>query len=72
MYWVYTEDWSFTDRIMNPGLGGQPMAQDAFLQSTLLTDGGIWLLALMITVAFIGVVWLAVRWSLTPSLPAVP
>ena len=32
VYWVYTEDWSFvTDRVMNPGLGGQPMPQDAFL-----------------------------------------
>jgi predicted membrane-bound dolichyl-phosphate-mannose-protein mannosyltransferase len=64
VYWVYTEDWSFTDRIMNPGLNGQPMAQDALLQSTLFTDGGIWLLALMITVTFVAVVWLAARWSL--------
>ena len=70
VYWVYTEDWSFTDRIMNPGLNGQPMAQDGFLQSTLFTDGGIWLLAFMITVTFITVVWLAVRWSLTEPAPA--
>jgi dolichyl-phosphate-mannose--protein O-mannosyl transferase len=69
VYWVYTEDWSFTDRLMNPGLNGQAMAQDAFLQSTLLTDGGIWVLALMVTVTFAVVVWLAVRWSLTEREP---
>ncbi|HEX5040474.1 MAG TPA: phospholipid carrier-dependent glycosyltransferase [Candidatus Limnocylindria bacterium] len=69
VYWVYTEDWSFAERIMNPGLNGQPMAQDAFLQSTLFTDGGIWLLALMITVTFAAVIWLPVRWSLTAPAP---
>ena len=45
IYWLYSEDWSFiTDRVYNPGVGGLAMAQDAFLQSTLLTDAGIWLL----------------------------
>ena len=47
VYWLYTEDWSFvTDRVINPGVGGLPMAQDAFIESTLFTDAGIWLVGL--------------------------
>ena len=47
IYWLYSEDWSFiTDRVYNPGVGGLAMVQDAFLQSTLFTDAGIWLLGL--------------------------
>ena len=29
IYWVYTEDWSFAGRVINPGAFGQPMPQDA-------------------------------------------
>jgi 4-amino-4-deoxy-L-arabinose transferase-like glycosyltransferase len=67
VYWVYTEDWSFvTDRVQNPGLGGLPMVQDPFLESTLLTDAGIWLLVLLITVVLAIVTWLAIRLALSP------
>ena len=67
VYWLYTEDWSFvTDRVQNPGLGGLPMAQDAFLESTLFTDAGIWLLGLVITVVLAVVIWQAIRLALSP------
>jgi predicted membrane-bound dolichyl-phosphate-mannose-protein mannosyltransferase len=67
VYWVYTEDWSFAgDRVMNPGIGGAPMVQDGLLQSTLLTDAGIWLLGLLVTVVLGIVVWLAIRLALSP------
>ena len=67
IYWVYTEDWSFAGpRIINPGVNGAPMPQSELLTSTLLTDGGIWLLALLITVALAVVAWLALRLSLEP------
>ncbi|MGI8998987.1 MAG: phospholipid carrier-dependent glycosyltransferase [Candidatus Limnocylindria bacterium] len=55
IYWVYTEDWSWTGQIINPGAHGEPMPQDAFLTSTLLTDWGIWLVSLT-AVAVLGVV----------------
>ena len=65
VYWVYTEDWSFAgDRVMNPGLGGAPMPQDAFLSSTLLTDGGIWLLSIGVAVLFLIVAWRSLRLGL--------
>ena len=67
VYWLYSEDWSFvTDRVQNPGFGGGPMIQDAFLESTLFTDGGIWLLGLLITVVLAVVAWLAIRLALSP------
>ncbi len=67
VYWVYTEDWSWAGpRVNNPGVGGLPMPQDAFLGSTLFTDAGIWLLGLLITVVLAIVVWLAVRLALSP------
>ena len=67
VYWVYTEDWTFvTDRVINPGVGGLPMVQDAFLESTLFTDGGIWLLVVLITVVLAIVAWLAIRLALSP------
>ena len=67
IYWVYTEDWSFAGpRIINPGVNGAPMPQSELLTSTLLTDGGIWLLALLITVALAVVAWLALQLSLAP------
>jgi predicted membrane-bound dolichyl-phosphate-mannose-protein mannosyltransferase len=67
VYWLYTEDWSFvTERVINPGVGGLPMAQDAFLESTLFTDAGIWLVGLLITSVLGVVIWLAVRLALSP------
>ncbi len=36
IYWVYSEDWSWTGRVINPGAFGQPMPQDPFLTATLL------------------------------------
>ena len=50
-----------TDRVINPGVSGLPMAQDAFLESTLFTDAGIWLAGLLITIVLGVVIWLAVR-----------
>ena len=73
VYWLYTEDWSFiTDRVQNPGIGGLAMVQDAFLQSTLLTDAGIWLLGLLITVVLAIVAWLAIRLAMSPREAAEP
>ena len=73
IYWLYSEDWSFiTDRVYNPGVGGLAMAQDAFLQSTLLTDAGIWLLGLLITVVLGVVAWLAIRLARSPREAAEP
>jgi 4-amino-4-deoxy-L-arabinose transferase-like glycosyltransferase len=67
IYWLYSEDWSFiTDRVYNPGVGGLAMAQDAFLQSTILTDAGIWFLGLLITVVLGVVAWLAIRLARSP------
>jgi predicted membrane-bound dolichyl-phosphate-mannose-protein mannosyltransferase len=64
VYWVYTEDWSFAGGITNPGAGGLPMPQDAFLTSTVLTDGGIWLLAALVVVVLGVVVVRSVRLAL--------
>ena len=67
VYWLYSEDWSFiTDHVQNPGVGGLPMIQDAFLESTLFTDAGIWLLGALVTVVFAIVVWRATRLALAP------
>ena len=73
IYWLYSEDWSFiTDRVYNPGVGGWAMVQDAFLESTLLTDAGIWLLGLLITVVLGIVAWLAIRLARSPREAAEP
>lgn len=72
IYWVYTEDWSWTGRVINPGAHGAPMPQEPFLTSTLLTDGGIWLLSLL-AVALLGVVaWRALATALRPEGVATP
>ena len=48
IYWVFTADWSFvTDRVINRGAGGAPMARDPVL-AFLLGDWGIWLLGFAI------------------------
>ena len=65
IYWVYTEDWSFAGGVMNPGAHGQPMPQDPFLSSTLLTDAGIWLLGATILAVLLVVAWRSIRLSLT-------
>jgi 4-amino-4-deoxy-L-arabinose transferase-like glycosyltransferase len=65
VYWVYTEDWSFAGGVTNPGAGGLPMPQDAFLTSTLLTDWGLWLLALVIVVTLGVVVARSIRLALS-------
>ena len=73
IYWLYSEDWSYiTDRVYNPGVGGLAMAQDPFLQSTLFTDAGIWLLGLLITVVLGVVAWLAIRLARSPREAAEP
>ena len=61
IYWVYTEDWSFTGRVINPGAYGQPMPQSELLTSTLLTDWGIWLIALTAVLVLGTVAWHALR-----------
>jgi len=61
VYWVYSEDWSFADRLINPGLNGEPMVQDPLLEATLFTDAGIWLLGLLITGVLAVVAWKSVR-----------
>jgi C-terminal four TMM region of protein-O-mannosyltransferase/Dolichyl-phosphate-mannose-protein mannosyltransferase/GPI transamidase subunit PIG-U len=61
VYWVYTEDWSFAGRIINPGAGGAPMPQDPILSATLLTDAGIWLLSLLGVVLLVAVGWHSAR-----------
>jgi 4-amino-4-deoxy-L-arabinose transferase-like glycosyltransferase len=63
VYWAYTEDWSFTGRINNPGLGGAPMPQDAFLTSTLFTDAGIWLISAFAVLLLAIIVWRALHES---------
>ncbi len=65
IYWVYTEDWSFSGRINNPGAHGQPMPQDPFLTSTLLTDPGIWLLSLLSVFILAIVAWRLIRLAMT-------
>jgi len=73
IYWLYSEDWSYiTDRVYNPGVGGLAMVQDAFLESTLFTDPGIWLLGLLITVVLGVVAWLAIRLARSPREAATP
>jgi len=74
VYWVYTEDWSFASetRVINPGLGGAPMPQDAFLSSTLLTDGGIMFLSLGVTAVFLLVAWRCVRLALSRRVEPAP
>ena len=66
VYWAYTEDWSFTGQVNNPGLNGQPMPQDPFLTSTILTDWGIWLLCLLGVVLLAVVAWRSLRLSFAP------
>jgi predicted membrane-bound dolichyl-phosphate-mannose-protein mannosyltransferase len=63
VYWVYTEDWSFAGgRLMNPGaVDGLPMPQSELLTATLLTDWGIWLVALLGVVLLGLVAWQALR-----------
>jgi len=77
VYWAYTEDWSFTGRVNNPGLNGEAMPQDPFLTSTILTDWGIWLVCLGGVVLLVLVVWRSMRLSMqpmeeTPPEPASP
>ncbi|MGH2382848.1 MAG: phospholipid carrier-dependent glycosyltransferase [Candidatus Limnocylindria bacterium] len=72
IYWVYTEDWSWTGRIINPGAHGEPMPQDPFLTSTLLTDGGIWLLSLMAVVLLGVVAWWTLATILRPEREEAP
>jgi 4-amino-4-deoxy-L-arabinose transferase-like glycosyltransferase len=66
VYWAYTEDWSFSGRINNPGAHGQPMPQDPFLTSTILTDWGIWLVVLLGVVLLAIVAWQSLRLSWAP------
>ena len=61
IYWVYTEDWSFTGTIINPGADGLPMPQDPFLTATLLSDPGIWLVSLLTVGVLAVVAWRALR-----------
>ncbi|HEX7171510.1 MAG TPA: phospholipid carrier-dependent glycosyltransferase [Candidatus Limnocylindria bacterium] len=72
VYWAYTEDWSFTGTVNNPGWNGEAMPQDAFLTSTVLTDWGIWLLCLGGVALLAVVVWRSMRLSLMPMDEAPP
>ena len=64
VYWVYTADWSFADRIMTPGANGEPMPRDPFLAATLFTDWGIWLLSALSVVLLLAVAWVMLRTAL--------
>jgi predicted membrane-bound dolichyl-phosphate-mannose-protein mannosyltransferase len=70
VYWAYTEDWSFAGGINNPGAHGQPMLQDPFLTSTLLTDWGIWLIVLLGIALLVIVGWQSLRLSFAPRAEA--
>src|SRR5688500_8156722 len=75
IYWVYTEDWSWTGMVVNPGANGLPMPQDPLLTSTLLTDWGIWFLVLTAVVTLAWLAWRALSAIRHPSpepAPAVP
>jgi len=61
VYWVYTADWSFTDRVITPGAHGEPMPRDPLLASTLLTDAGIWTLSALMVGVLAVVTWHAIR-----------
>jgi predicted membrane-bound dolichyl-phosphate-mannose-protein mannosyltransferase len=59
VYWVYTADWSFAGAaVMNPGVGGKPMARDPVLSSLVFNDTGIYLLSLLIVLAL---AWLLIQ-----------
>ncbi|MDQ4035782.1 MAG: phospholipid carrier-dependent glycosyltransferase, partial [Chloroflexota bacterium] len=72
IYWVYTEDWSWTGMVVNPGAHGLPMPQDPLLTSTLLTDWGIWLLVLTAVVILVSLAWRALSVIRQPSARALP
>ncbi|MCC6618256.1 MAG: hypothetical protein IT341_04355, partial [Chloroflexi bacterium] len=75
IYWVYTEDWSFAyPPVINPGVDGQPMPQDPLLESTLLTDPGIWLLGGLVTLILAVVVVRTLRaaFAQRPEAPPLP
>ncbi|MBW3613613.1 MAG: hypothetical protein KY392_07120, partial [Chloroflexi bacterium] len=61
VYWVYTADWSFADRIMTPGADGEPMVRDPFLAATVYTDIGIWMLSAFSVVLLLVTAWRAIR-----------
>ncbi|MCV0402156.1 MAG: phospholipid carrier-dependent glycosyltransferase [Chloroflexi bacterium] len=71
VYWVYTEDWSFAGGVINPGADGLPMPQSELLTHTLLTDHGIWGLALLSVLLLLVVGWhslaLAFRARIAPA-----
>ncbi|MGH2401471.1 MAG: hypothetical protein ACRDE6_02065, partial [Candidatus Limnocylindria bacterium] len=71
IYWVYTEDWSWTGTVINPGANGLPMPQDPLLTSTLLTDWGIWLLVLVAVIVLAGLVWRALSTIRQPNAEAI-
>ncbi len=67
IYWVYTEDWSFAERLINPGANGLPMPQSEILTQYLLTDGGIWILALLSVALLLVVAWRSLALLARPS-----
>jgi predicted membrane-bound dolichyl-phosphate-mannose-protein mannosyltransferase len=67
VYWVYTEDWSFTGRVINPGAHGEPMPQDPVLEATLLSDWGIYLISALSLVTLGVVAWRAIVLALRPA-----
>ncbi|MGH2357395.1 MAG: phospholipid carrier-dependent glycosyltransferase [Candidatus Limnocylindria bacterium] len=72
IYWTYTEDWSFSGRVLNPGVGGAPMPQDPLLGATLLTDAGIYLLSAGLVAVLAVVAWRSARLALRPAVAAMP
>ncbi len=60
--WVYTADWSFAGgAVMNPGVNGQPMRPPAWIDDWLFNDVGIYLLSMLIVIAFAWLAWRALR-----------
>ena len=68
--WVYTADWSFAGLPpMNPGFGDGPMSLGPFFNDVIWTDAGLYLLGVVVVVAF---GWLAIRvareaWVVEPA-----
>jgi Gpi18-like mannosyltransferase len=73
VYWAYTIDWSYANAgVLNPGVGGAPMARDPFLAGTLLSDAGVYLLAAAGVAALAWLVWCSLRLGLASDLSVAP
>ncbi len=60
--WVYTADWTFAGLPpMNPGFGDGPMDLGPFFDGVIWTDAGLYLLGIVVVVAFGWLAWRVVR-----------